>query len=216
MVVLRQLSMRESYALLRKYGVPCIYPHFLEKDDDIHKIHTFPVALKVVSDDIVHKSDVGGIVLDVTTPRQVKETAVKMLKEVQKKAPNAKLNGIAVFRQIEGTQLLVGMKRDSSFGCVYAFGMGGVLVEVLKDVALHVGKMTVKDADLLIKKTKADKLIRGTRGQHALDRKAIIDILVRTARLCEAHPEIKELDFNPVIANDKIAKVVDVRVMVDG
>jgi acyl-CoA synthetase (NDP forming) len=206
--------MRESYALLRKYGIPFSEPVYLKSEEDISAIRQYPVALKVVSDDIVHKSDVGGVILDIADAKATLEARSRILDSLSKKAPNAKVDSIVAFQMRSGLQLLVGMKRDPNFGPVIAFGLGGIHVEILKDVALHVGAPDSKQAFSMLSRIKAASVLDGARGQESVNKKAISDIIVRLGKLAEKEPEVVEVDLNPIIANSKDAVAVDVRVMV--
>ena len=176
-----------------------------------------PVAMKVVSPDIVHKSDIGGVETDVapTTAATVYET---LRSRVADSHPDARIHGIQVQEQIEtatGTETIVGTKRDPQFGQVVLFGLGGIYVEIFDDTALRVGPLREADARAMIDATKAGALVRGARGRAPGDEEALVETLLRVSQLVEEYPQISELDINPLLVTPERAVALDLRLRVD-
>jgi acyl-CoA synthetase (NDP forming) len=176
----------------------------------------FPVVMKIVSPDIAHKSDVGGVKLSIKTGIEVENAYDEIMSSVAKKCPEARILGLAVQSlAAPGIEVIIGMTRDSQFGPVLMFGLGGVFVEVLKDVSFRVIPVTKKDASDMIKEIKGYKLLQGFRGQPAVDIKALEDLLVKVSEFVQANPQIKELDLNPVFAYPEGMIAVDARIIVE-
>ena len=137
-----------------------------------------------------------------------------MLKTVQEKCPEAAIEGINVMQNLEaGVECIVGMTRDPQFGCAIMFGLGGIFVEVLRDVALQLAPITREEALAMIQKIKGSKLLTGWRGSAPCDLEAVADIIVKVAELSEANEEIRELDINPVFVYEDGAVIADARVL---
>jgi len=180
----------------------------------------FPVALEVESPDILHKVDVGGIVLDLTSKEQVRKAFDEIMKNVSQKAPKAEIRGIVVRRMIpKGRELFIGMHRDKMFGPLVSFGSGGTLVELFKDVSIRVAPIDPGDAERMIGETKAQKLIQGIRGEEPGDPEVVVDAILRISKLAEDFREITDIDVNPLFLYGKgepeQALAVDVKVMID-
>lgn len=176
-----------------------------------------PVVLKLVSPDIVHKSDVGGVETDVS-PAEAATVYTTLRERAKTVAPDAQVAGIHVQEQIDtttGTETIIGTKRDPQFGQVVLFGLGGIFVEVFDDTALRVGPLTEADARAMIDATDAGTLIRGARGQPPGDEEALIEALLRVSQLVEDYPQISELDINPLLVTPDGATALDLRLRVD-
>ena len=176
----------------------------------------FPIVLKIVSPDIVHKSDVGGVIVGIKNLRDVRTGYRQIVKNVKKHNPDAKIAGILVQEMApSGTEVIVGSIKDPQFGPAIMFGLGGVFVEVLKDVTFRIAPVTEDEAAEMISEVKAYPLLKGYRNTPPADLKAITKILVNTSRLVTEHPEIKELDLNPIMVYEKGAKAVDARIILE-
>jgi acetyl-CoA synthetase (ADP-forming) len=176
----------------------------------------YPVVLKIVSPDIVHKSDVGGVVVGLKDAQEVRNAYKQILKNVKKHKANAKIVGILVQEMApSSTEVIVGAIKDPQFGPALMFGLGGIFVEVLKDVTFRVAPITEGEACEMITEVKAYPLLRGYRGQPPADTEAIVQILLKTSRLVMEHQEIKELDLNPIMVYEKGAKTVDARIILE-
>jgi len=209
--------MDKSFKLLEKFKIPV--PKFgLAKDEkqavEIAKRVKYPVVLKIVSPQIVHKTDVGAIVKDVKNEEQLKESYKKIFSNVKKKVPKANIQGVLVQHMIgDGECVIIGGKKDSQFGQVVMFGGGGVLVELIQDTSFRVVPISKSDAKEMMEETKVYQVIRGFRGKK-YDVNAVMDILLKTSKLLKKNPAIAELDINPVIVLSKKAFAVDVRIAV--
>lgn len=175
----------------------------------------FPVVLKVVSRDIAHKSDVGGVRLGLETPEAVGEAFDGILSSARSAVPGATIEGVSVQPMARpGTEVIIGMTTDDQFGPVMMFGLGGIMVEVLKDVAFRLVPLTDRDAHQMIDEIKGAPVLNGVRGAPPSDRDALATALVGVSKLVEQHPEIRELDLNPVFAYPDGALAVDARIVV--
>jgi acetyl-CoA synthetase (ADP-forming) len=176
----------------------------------------FPVVLKIVSPDIIHKSDVGGVIIGVKNVKEVRSAYKQIMNNVRKHNPSAKIVGILVQEMAPaGIEVIVGSIKDPQFGPAIMFGLGGVFVEVLKDVTFRVAPVTEDEAAEMISEVKAYPLLKGYRNTPPADLKAITKILLNTSKLVMDHVEIKELDLNPIMVYEKGAKTVDARIILE-
>ncbi|MCA9825470.1 MAG: acetate--CoA ligase family protein [Dehalococcoidia bacterium] len=175
----------------------------------------YPVVLKVVSRDIAHKSDVGGVVLNLQDGNEVEAAYDAIISKAKAAVPGANVEGVSVQQMAKpGTEVIVGMTTDEQFGPVMMFGLGGIMVEVLKDVAFRLVPLTQRDADQMLTDIKAAPILDGVRGGEPVDRAALTNTILGVSKLVEAHPEIRELDLNPVFAYPDGAVAVDARIVV--
>ena len=175
----------------------------------------FPLVAKAVAPGLVHKSDVGGVILGLDTPAAVAR-AVGTLRE-RTRAIGARLDAVLLQREVAGgIEALVGVTTDPIFGPLLVCGLGGVLVELLRDVSFHLTPVTDVDAREMISRLRAERLLDGYRGMPPGDREALIDVILRVSALVEIVPELRELDLNPVkvLPPGKGAVVVDGRMRV--
>ncbi|MBN1670494.1 MAG: acetate--CoA ligase family protein [Kiritimatiellae bacterium] len=160
----------------------------------------FPVAMKIVSSDIVHKSELGGVRLNLGTPEAVRDAFDLMMIRIARAVPEARLEGVYVEQMCPpGREVIVGMTRDPQFGPMLMFGLGGIFVEVMKDVTFHLAPITAGEALQMLKSTKSYALLEGARGQAAVDVRGIADALQRLSQLVTDFPQIAELDINPLL-----------------
>jgi len=163
----------------------------------------FPVAMKIVSPDIVHKSDLGGVFLNVSNPEAVEDYYDLMTLKIHKKVPEARIHGVYVEKMaVKGLEVIIGMTRDPQFGPMLMFGLGGIFVEVMKDVTFHLAPITEQEAIQMLKSTKSYAMLQGRRGQDGVDIAAIASGLQRISQLTTDFPQILELDINPFIVGD--------------
>ena len=175
----------------------------------------YPVVLKVVSPDIAHKSDVGGVKLNLKDRAAVAAAYDEIVANSEKAVANARIAGVAVQHMApQGTEVIVGMTTDPQFGPVLMFGLGGIMVEVLKDVSFRLVPLAEKDADQMIGEIKGRPVLEGVRGQPASDIKALKDTILKVSAFVEKHPEVRELDLNPVFAYPDGAMAVDARIVI--
>jgi len=216
----RDLFEFEAKNLLRSYGVEVPLELIIRNDEGFEAaVEAFgdtPLAMKVVSKDILHKSDAGGVKLNVSgaaAMAQARETILDSCKEYK---ADAEIEGVLVTPMArKGTEVIIGMSRDPIFGPVLMFGLGGIFVEILKDVAFRAIPLSRDDAHSMVNQIKARKILEGARGEAAVDKEALVDLVLKVSAIVDAHPEIAELDLNPVIAYDDGYAVVDARVIVD-
>jgi acetyltransferase len=160
-----------------------------------------PAVMKIVSPDILHKSDVGGVKLGLATAEQVAEAFKTMMQDIPKKKPDARLVGVSIQETVrKGQEVILGVNRDPQFGPMIMFGLGGILVEVLKDVTFSLAPLTEEDARQMIARTRTYAILKGVRGQTGVDLDALAESLLRISQLVVDFPQIQELDVNPLVA----------------
>jgi acyl-CoA synthetase (NDP forming) len=176
----------------------------------------FPVALKVASADVTHKSDSGGVRLGLKTARQVARAYDDILTTVKQGHPEVVVQGVSVQKMARpGVEVIIGMSKDAQFGPVLMFGLGGILVEILGDVAFRIVPLTRRDTYEMVREIKGYPLLEGYRGQEPADISYLEELLLKVSRLVEATPEIKELDINPIFAYGDGAVAVDARIILE-
>jgi acetyl-CoA synthetase (ADP-forming) len=176
----------------------------------------FPVVLKIVSQDIIHKSDAGGVKVGLKTKDEVKAAFSTIMANAKKYKADARIEGILVQEMApQGTEIIVGAVKDPQFGQTLMFGLGGIFVELLKDVTFRVAPITEQDAMDMITGVKAYPLLNGYRGSKPADVKGIAKALVAVSKLVMEHPEIKELDLNPIMVYPDGVKTVDARIILE-
>lgn len=174
----------------------------------------YPVALKVVSPNVAHKSDVGGVVLGLETHAEVAEAYDEIIRSVQAAQPSAVIEGVSVQEMASpGVEVIVGVTTDPQFGPVMMFGLGGIMVEVLGDVAFRLAPLGAGDARDMIDEIQGRQVLDGVRGQPPVDIAAIEAMLDRVSGFAAEHPDVAELDLNPVIASPEGAIAVDARIV---
>ncbi|MEZ4501063.1 MAG: acetate--CoA ligase family protein [Dehalococcoidia bacterium] len=207
----------ESKQLLHDAGVPVTLSRLATSADEAASVATelgFPIVLKVVSPDIAHKSDVGGVVLGLEDADAVRAGYEAMMEKVKANAPGAKTEGVAVQQMAaSGTEVIIGTTTDPQFGPVMMFGLGGIFVEVMKDVAFRIIPLEARDASQLVREIKAFPVLEGVRGQAGADLSALEKMILQVSEFAQKHPEVAELDLNPVIARPDGAIAVDARVV---
>ena len=170
---------------------------------EIARFIGFPVAMKVVSPNIIHKTDLGGVRLDIGSARDLEDAYDLMMLRIGKQAPNALVEGVYVEKMADpGMEVIVGMTRDPQFGPMLMFGLGGIFVEVLKDVTFHLAPITEDEAVQMLTSTKSYAMLKGKRGQKGVDIGAIAIALQRISQLTTDFPQITELDINPMIVGE--------------
>jgi acetyltransferase len=213
-----QMGEVEAKEILRAYdfNVPDGYvANRPEEAVEIAERIGFPVAMKIVSADIVHKSDVGGIKLNISSPDQLRDTFDLLTLRVSRHAPEARLNGVYIEKMcVRGLEVILGMTSDSQFGPMLMFGLGGTFVDVLKDVSCYLAPITADEAMQMLMETRSYALLKGARGQADVDLSAITGGLQRISQLATDFPQIKELNINPFIVGSlgTEAMVVDARI----
>lgn len=213
-----KLGELEALELVAAYGIPTVGTRLVASPEEAARAATaigLPIALKVVSPNVVHKSDVGGVRLGLETPVEVATAAAEMLNTVARAAPQARVAGLLVQQMVSGgRETIVGMSRDPSFGPLLMFGLGGVYVEALHDVVFRIAPIHALDAHDMVHAIRALPLLEGVRGAPPVNFAALTDVLLRISQLAMDHPEITELDVNPLLAFPGGVKAVDARVLV--
>jgi len=215
-----KLLEHEAYEFLKTYDIPV--PKFglaVSADEAVELAEKigYPVVLKIVSPDIVHKSDVGGVKVNISSESEVRKWFDTITLNVRSKAPTARVVGILIQEMVpQDLEVIVGSTRDPVFGSVVMFGLGGIFVEVLKDVSLRITPITEYDAEEMIREIKAASILQGYRGMPPRDKKAIVDLIIKVGKLMDEVPEVTDVDLNPVMVfpEGKGAKVADARILI--
>jgi len=210
----RDLLLTEAFEVLQAYGIPVADYQAVNQKEDLKKVMNkigVPVALKIASPEISHKSDVGGVVLNINRESEAEEAYDKMKRLV--KGPSS---GVLVQKMVsEGKEVILGAKHDPSFGPVLLFGLGGIYVEVFKEISLRVAPINRSEAEEMISDLKTSAILKGIRGEKPLDIRALIENLLRLSQLVTDFPEIEGIDINPVKVLEKGAIAVDARILLD-
>jgi acyl-CoA synthetase (NDP forming) len=213
------LTAPEGKLVCDAYGIPVPKEGVAKSAADASKMAEsmgFPVVMKIVSPDILHKTEAGGVIVGVKTAEDAHNAFDTIMANAKKYKADAKIEGIQVQQMLMGgTEVIIGSITDGSFGKLVAFGLGGVLVEVLKDVTFRLAPATNDDAMSMLDGIQAAEMLRGVRGGDPANREALSDIIVKVSQLVSDFPEIIELDLNPVFATKKDAIAADVRIVVD-
>ena len=218
----RFLPEPEAHAVLQAYGFPVLRSKLVRDADDAVAaalVIGFPVVLKIVSPDIVHKVDVGGVKLNLESEGDVRDAYGELIQQVTSARDNIQIWGVLVQEMVRGgKETILGMKRDPHFGALLMFGLGGIYVEILKDVTFRIAPVRELGAHLMIENIKSIKLLMGYRGEPPSDLEAIAQSLLRLSQLVTDFPEIEEMDINPLIVlpAGSGARVVDARILIGG
>lgn len=176
----------------------------------------FPLVLKIASPDVIHKSDAGGVKLNLKTARQVGKAYDDILRAIKQKQPEARIQGVSVQKMARpGVEVIIGISQDAQLGPVLMFGLGGIFVEILKDVSFRIVPLTRRDAREMIREIKGYPLLEGYRGQEPVDIAKLEEMIIKVSTFIEQTPEIKELDLNPIFAYSEGAIAVDARVVLE-
>ncbi|MFC2052160.1 acetate--CoA ligase family protein [Chloroflexota bacterium] len=209
----------ESKETIKQAGVSVVDTKLATSKEEAVSISQqvgFPVVLKIASPDVVHKSDAGGVKLGLRTSRQVGKAYDDILKAIKKQYPEARIQGVSVQEMARpGVEVIIGMSKDAQFGPVLMFGLGGILVEILKDVSFRIVPLLPRDAQEMVREIKGYPLLEGYRGQESADVSSLEALLLKVSNFVEQYPEVKELDLNPIFAYRDGAVAVDARVILE-
>jgi acyl-CoA synthetase (NDP forming) len=209
----------DALALLESYGLPVASARLARTPDEAARVAGdvgFPVGIKSVSPHIVHKTDVGGVRLGLTTADEVRDACRDMAASIARAAPDARLDGFLVQQMVDGgRETIVGVARDRVFGPLVMFGLGGIFVEALRDVAFRIAPLTTRDARELIRGIRGLPVLEGVRGAPPVAFDALADAILRVSQLAVDFPEITELDLNPLLAFPDRVVAIDARVMLE-
>lgn len=215
----RNLTEAESYSLLSEYGISVpkyLVAHSEKEATEAGEKLGFPLVMKIISPDIIHKSNLGGVAMNVINSLQIKKAYKNIISQVREKKPDAKIDGILLYKQApEGVEVIVGVIRDPQFGPTVMFGLGGIFVEILKDVSFRVCPVSRNDIDEMLTETEGIKMLQGYRGQPRRDVNAISKIIMRVSKLVLDYSVITEIDLNPIIVYERGAIVVDAKVFLN-
>lgn len=215
----KYLPEEEAAKVLEAYNFPLLksgLANSVQEAVNIADSIGYPVVMKIISDDIVHKYDVGGVLLNINSGQEVAEAYKKIMNNVTNKMPDAKIKGIFVRKMIPaGEEVILGLKRDLTFGPVIMFGLGGIFVEIYKDVSFRIAPLDYESIDKLIFETKASNILSGARGRAKRDINSLKECIKRLSQLAADCPQIKELDINPLIVLEegKGSFVADTKIM---
>ncbi|MBN1502816.1 acetate--CoA ligase family protein [Candidatus Woesearchaeota archaeon] len=214
---MKLLDQEKVKNLVRKYGLTTPKTFLIKNKTELKKIKKkyFPVVIKIDSPDIVHKTDAGMVIRAISNKQELLNAFNRLEANVKNRFPKAEITNYVIQEQIRGYETIIGMKRDPQFGPAIMFGVGGIFVEVLKDVSFRIAPINKKDAYEMIREIKGYKVLNGIRGNRPINFKALIDILIKISKISMENKNFKEIDLNPVFVNEKNAKVVDIRIMVD-
>ncbi len=209
----------EAKVICAEYNIPVTAFKVAKSDKEAAEYAEeigFPIVLKIVSPDIVHKTDAGGVILNLKTKAEVQNAYWKIMQNVAKFKSDARVVGVLVSEMDpQATEVIIGALKDPQFGQTVMFGLGGIFVEILKDVTFRVAPITEQEAAEMIVEVKAYPLLNGYRNTPAADVNALVNTLMCVSKLVMDHPEIKELDLNPIMAYEKGVKVVDARIILE-
>jgi len=209
----------EAKQLLKEAGIAVVETRLAtskEKAMALSEKLGFPVVMKIASVDVVHKSDAGGVKLGLKTTAQVGKAYDEIMKSIKKAFPQARIQGVSVQTMAkQGAEVIIGMSKDAQFGPVLMFGLGGVLVEILKDVSFRIVPLQPRDASEMIRDIKGFPLLQGYRGSDPIDVATLESMLLKVSAFAENTPAVKELDLNPIFAYKDGAVAVDARVVLE-
>ncbi len=207
----------EAYAVAKAYGIeaaPIKLATSAEEAGVLAEEMEFPVVLKIASDKILHKSDIGGVKVGIQSKEEAEEVFNEIMANAKKAHPDVIPNGVEVQKMMgSGIEVLVGMIRDAQFGPMIAFGMGGVLVNLLEDVSFKLARgLTTEEIAEQMEDTKVMGLLEGFRGEAPGDVEAVKSVIIRVAKLTLDFPEISELDINPIFVYEKGSSALDIKI----
>ena len=213
-ILLTEVKAKE---LLKEAGIPVIDTRLAKTADEavsLSKEMGYPVAMKIVSPNVAHKSDIGGVVLNISEAAQAAEAFQQIISSVEQGVPAAIIEGVSVQKMAPpGVEIIIGMNKDPQFGPAIMFGLGGVLVEVLRDVSFRLVPVLPVDAAEMVREIKGFALLQGYRGQSPVDINRLEEIIVKVSDFIEKNPQIEELDLNPLIATGDNIVAVDARIL---
>jgi acetyl-CoA synthetase (ADP-forming) len=204
------MTMLDDFSLLKKYGFKLL-PYDLAKDEEgaveIAKKIGYPIAMKVVSPQVEHKTDIGGVKVGVRTEAVLRHH----FREIMQNAKGKRVDGILIQKMArKGIELIIGGKKDPQFGYMVVLGLGGIYVEIFKDVSARIWPLTRTDIHEMISELKSHPILDGARGRKPINKRMIEDLVFKTCKFMEKE-DIKEMDLNPVVCDEKGCDLVDVR-----
>ena len=208
----------EARDVCQAYGIPVPDGGFAKTKEEALNLARrvgYPVVLKIVSPQVLHKSDVGGVKVGISSDEELSTSFDEIISKVKGNVPRAEIRGLLVSKMVgKGVETIIGMKKDKIFGPVVMFGIGGIFVEVYKDVSFRVCPVSDLDAEEMIREIKGFKLLEGFRGLPKANLEALKDVLKKTCLLASENPEIDSIDLNPTAVDEKGALALDTRIIV--
>ena len=218
----RDLLLSEAVTILNHYGIPAVQDkvaHTVEEAQAAADEIGYPVAIKIIAEQISHKSDVGGVQLNLQNKSAVATAYKDMMGRIKKAYPKATMDGVLVQPMVTGgRELIIGGRQDAQFGPVVLVGLGGIFVEIFEESVVRVAPISKREAEEMVSSLRGYQILKGARGSKPSDVNAVVDALLRLSQLLTDFPEIKELDINPlrVFHEDGGCLVLDARMMVEG
>ena len=213
----RSLLETEAKELLKEYGIPVPDFKLIKCEEEIAglaKEINFPIVMKIISPDIIHKSDAGGVKVNIKDEKEAKLAYQEIISKAKKYNKEAQIFGVITYSMIpQGTEIIIGMMKDPHFGPVIMFGLGGIFVEILKDISFRVLPIEERDAREMITEIRGYEILKGARGKSPRDIQAIEGVLMKISKLTMENPEINEIDLNPIFIFEKGLQVVDARMI---
>lgn len=212
---MRVLGSEESIKIAAKYKLPLISSHLAKTEKQAITLATkagYPVAIKIASPSISHKTEAGGVLLNVKNEKDVSKGFSQLIDRAKKFDKKAKIDGVIIQPMTTGLEFLVGSKRDPQFGNTIVLGVGGTLVEVVRDVSMRIVPITENDAHSMINELRSQNYLNAFRGQKAVDRNTLAHFLVQVSKMLETEKPV-ELDLNPIMVSGSDIKIVDVRIV---
>jgi len=213
----RSLLETEAKELLKEYGIPVPDFKLIKSEDEIARLAkeiNFPIVMKIVSPDIIHKTDAEGVKVGVKDEEEARMTYQEIISKAIKYNKKASISGVIAYTMVpQGTEIIIGMMKDPHFGPVIMFGLGGIFVEVLKDISFRILPIEEIDAREMITEIKGYEILKGARGNPPRDIRAIEEVLVKVSKLIMENPEINEIDLNPIFVFENGIQIVDARMI---
>ena len=213
----RSLLETEAKELLKEYGIPVPDFKLIKSEDEIARLAkeiNFPIVMKIVSPDIIHKTDARGVKVGVKDEEEARMTYQEIISKAIKYNKKASISGVIAYTMVpQGTEIIIGMMKDPHFGPVIMFGLGGIFVEVLKDISFRILPIEEIDAREMITEIKGYEILKGARGNPPRDIRAIEEVLMKVSKLTMKNPEINEIDLNPIFVFENGIQVVDARMI---
>ena len=213
----RSLLETEAKELLKEYKIPVPNFKLIKSENEIiglTKEINFPIVMKIVSPDIIHKTDAGGVKVGIKDEKEAELAYQEIISKVKKYNKEAQIFGVITYSMIsKATEIIIGMIKDPHFGPVVMFGLGGIFVEVLKDISFRILPIEERDAGEMITGIKGYEILKGARGNSPRDIQAIKEVLLKVSKLTTENPEINEIDLNPIFVFEKGLQVVDARMI---
>ena len=213
----RSLLETEAKELLKEYGIPVPNFKLIKSENEIiglAKEINFPIVMKIVSPDIIHKTDAGGVKVGIKDEKEAELAYQEIISKVKKYNKEAQIFGVITYSMIsKATEIIIGMIKDPHFGPVVMFGLGGIFVEVLKDISFRILPIEERDAGEMITGIKGYEILKGARGNPPRDIQAIKEVLLKVSKLTTENPEISEIDLNPIFVFEQGLQVIDARMI---